>query len=183
MRYPRAVDGLQDRELMGEVRGGSREAYEALVAGWGPRIFAFLLRRTGSRFAAEEAYQETWLRVWQWRARYDPARAFRPWLFTIASNAGFDSRKPRRDDFELAEEPGVDRDPVPARDSLLKALHALSPADRRLVLLAGEGFNATEIGAMEALKPGTVRMRLKRARERMAAAISSPGVTPGPAGQ
>lgn len=168
---------------MAEVRGGSRGAYEELVHAWGERVFSFLLRRTGTRFAAEEAYQETWLRVWQWRSRYDAARAFRPWLFTIASNAGFDSRKPRRDDFELVVEPSGCTDPVPARDSLVKALHVLSPADRRLVLLAGEGFNATEIGHMQDLKAGTVRMRLKRARERMSSALAQPDVTPGSTGQ
>ncbi len=148
---------------------GEHAAFEQLFERWRAPIFAFLMRRTGSRHAAEEAFQNTWLRVWQWRSRYNPDRPFRPWLYTVAAHAGCDARKPRPDEFELAFERGGPRDPHRGRDELLSALHGLSPGDRRLLLLVGEGFTAKEIAEMEGLGHGAVRMRISRARARIRA--------------
>ncbi len=156
---------------MRRAQRGEQAAFALLFERWRRPIFSFLMRRTGRRESAEEAFQNTWLRAWQWRARYDPTRPFRPWLYTVAANAGCDARRVRPDEFELKHEPGSGSDPFLGRDELVSALHGLSPGDRELLLLTGEGFTANEIGEMEGLKPGTVRMRVMRARKRIRSQI------------
>lgn len=153
---------------MAAAREGDHQAFRTLFDRYRERVFSFLMRRTGRRQNAEEAFQITWLRLWQWRARYDPSRPLRPWLFTIAANAGSDARRPTPEDFREVVELSGGTAGREARDALLSALHELSPADRRLLLFVGEGYTSQEIAAMEGLKPGTVRMRIKRARERVA---------------
>jgi DNA-directed RNA polymerase specialized sigma24 family protein len=157
-----------DEDLMVLVQGGDRMAYDRLYDRWGDRTFGFLLRRTGQRQAAEEAQQETWLRVYRWRDRFDAARPFRPWLYTLAANAGRDAREPEPWHFELPSAPG---DPMGLRDTLISALHLLDEQDRRILLLVIEGFNATEVGTMLAMQPPAVRMRLMRARRQLREAL------------
>jgi len=156
---------------MRRVQAGERGAYEALYHRWKEPIFRFLLRRTGTRTFAEEAHQETWLRVFRFRARFDADRPFRPWLYGIAANAGRDARRPERDLLSLPADLAAPRDPVDLRDALLRALFELSRTDRRLILLETEGFAPREIAVMQDLKPGTVRVRLHRARRRLASAL------------
>lgn len=157
-----------DEALMLRVQAEDRQAYALLHARFRERLFAFLLRRTGARAEAEEALQETWLRVYRFRTRYDPKRPFKPWLYAIATNAGRDAKRPQPDLFLLEEQPG---EPSPLRDLVTSALAALDPEDRRLLLLAIEGFESAEIGEMLGITAGAVRVRLTRARARIRTAV------------
>ena len=153
------------------LQAGDHGAYEALYAQWSGRLFHFLIRRTGSRTAAEEALQETWLRVYRFRHRYNPKRRFSAWLYTIAANAGYDARQPDTESFDW--EPPT-RDQHHLRDYVIRALHSLDPVDRRAILLSIEGFSSKEIGEILKVRPGTVRMRIKRARESIKASLGDP---------
>jgi len=155
---------LTDEQLMARVQLDDRAAYEALYARWRDRVFAFLVRRTGARQQAEEAHQEAWLRVYRWRARFDTSRSFRPWLFTLAANAGRDSQRP---DLELFELPAVPGETPEIRDLVVHALHGLDTLDRRILLLVAEGFTANEVAEMVEMNPPAVRARISRARRRI----------------
>lgn len=161
---------MTDEALMRRVQQGDRAAYDALYHRWTPRLFPFLHRRTGHRRLAEEALQETWLRVHRFRDRYDPEQAFKPWLYRIATNAGRDTwRRPRFDEFEPPEgdDGGALWGQLWVRDAILKSLHALDARDRRLYLLVVEGFSVAEAGRMVDLTPSTARTRIQRARARI----------------
>ncbi|MEQ1566979.1 MAG: sigma-70 family RNA polymerase sigma factor [Myxococcota bacterium] len=157
-----------DESLMQRVARGERDAYDALYARWSGPVFRFLLRRTGARGTAEEALQETWLRVYRFRDRFDPTRSFRSWVFTIAANCGRDAHRPEPEVFAI--EP-VDGEPTDLRHRLVWGLARLDPDDRKLLLLTVEGFDSVEIGSMLGVGSGAVRMRLSRARERLRAAV------------
>jgi RNA polymerase sigma-70 factor (ECF subfamily) len=157
-----------DEALMVRVQADDRDAYVLLHGRWRERLFAFLLRRCGARSEAEEALQETWLRVYRWRQRYDRSRPFRPWIFAIATNAGRDAYRPEPHLFELDVQPG---EPGGLRDLVVSALAALDADDRRLLLLAIEGFEGPEIAQMLGITAGAVRVRLSRARARVRAAV------------
>lgn len=165
-QYEGAVHPLDrdDEELMAVVQEGDRPAYEALYARWRDPLFRFLLRRTGAVETAEDALQETWVRVYRFRENYDVKRSFRSWLYTIAANAGRDAARPQREIFYLPADVG---DSSELRDLLVSALHALEPDDRRLLLLVIEGFTPAEVAEMLGIAAGTARMRLSRARARV----------------
>jgi RNA polymerase sigma factor (sigma-70 family) len=154
-----------DESLMDRVTRGDRGAYEALYARWRKPLFRFLCRRTGCLGTAEEAHQETWLRVYRYRATYDRGRRFKSWLFAIAANCGRDAW-PAASEAPLSIEPSQD-EPHDLRDRLLEGLARLDPEERRLLLLSVEGFDGPEIAAMLGISAGAVRMRLSRARQRM----------------
>lgn len=162
------AEPASDEALMARVAQGQRWAYDELYARYRAPIFRFLTRRTGTRAAAEEAHQETWLRVYRYRSRYDPGRPFRSWLFAIAANCGRDAARPDPALHHLPLEPG---DPMDLRDQLVSALAAVDAEERRLLLLAAEGFTGPEIAQMLGLGAGAVRTRLYRARQRVREAI------------
>jgi len=153
-----------DEDLMVRLQQGDRHAYQMLYQRWSVPVMDFLLRRTGRRAQAEEALQETWLRVFRYARSYRAGRPFAPWLFRIAVHAGHDAREPYPDSFEL-QGSYVDRPEL--RDRVLGILHGLPADDRRLLLLKVQGFNASEIGEILDCRPGTVRMRLTRIRRHL----------------
>jgi RNA polymerase sigma-70 factor, ECF subfamily len=153
-----------DEQLMVGVQREDRSAYEQLYVRYSGRVFGFLCRRTGAREQADEAHQETWLRVYRWRQRFDPDRNFGSWLFAIAANAGRDAARPRPREFQLPLMQGERQD---LRDQLISVLHSLEPKDRRLILLVAEGFTADQVGAMVGMKGPAVRKRVSRARQQL----------------
>ena len=162
---------------MERVVAGDRSAWRELWDRWHRPLFSFLLKRCGSREAAEEAHSEMWLKVWRYRTSYDGRRPFRSWLFRIAVNAGHDARAAELDMWhfepeELAAIPDAEgRDEVALRDLLARALHELAPIDRRILLLTLEDFDSAEIGELLEMNKNTVRVRLHRAREQLRGAL------------
>jgi RNA polymerase sigma-70 factor (ECF subfamily) len=67
---------VPDEELMLAYRGGDAGAFEALYVRHRARLFRFILRSVRLRPAAEELYQETWMRVIEARASYKPTARF-----------------------------------------------------------------------------------------------------------
>ena len=86
-------------------------------------------------------------------------------------------RRSRRTSLRLHEEASIDlqvgHDPWSSVDSRLdssRALRALLPADRRLLLLVSDGHSFHEIGAALGCSPGAARVRVFRARRKIAPA-------------
>ncbi|MDQ3104336.1 MAG: sigma-70 family RNA polymerase sigma factor [Actinomycetota bacterium] len=70
-----------------------RQAYEA----HGAELFRFSLRALGDRGHAQDAVQETFVRAWRSRQRFDPELAsLRVWLFAIARNVVIDDGRRER---------------------------------------------------------------------------------------
>lgn len=87
-----------DEKLLGQYIAGDVAAFELLVRRHAQEVHQFAARITSDSVAAEDVVQETFLQVHSAAKSFDPARRFKPWLFTIAANKARDSlrRKGRR---------------------------------------------------------------------------------------
>jgi RNA polymerase sigma-70 factor (ECF subfamily) len=159
-------------------------------------LLAFCYRMLGSFHEAEDLVQETLLRAWKARDRYDPARAsVRTWLYRIATNACLTALKgsARRhlpsglgaasEDPEAPLQPAFDipwlqpfpnaRFDVEARADLrlawVAAVQAL-PARQRAVLVLREvlSFTAAEVAEQLDTTVPAVNSALQRARATLA---------------
>lgn len=74
------------RNLVQEVLGGNQLAVQALIERFQGQVFGLCYRMLGNRQDAEDAAQESFLRMYRSIARWDSTRDFRPWLLAIAGN-------------------------------------------------------------------------------------------------
>jgi len=86
-----------DEQLLAATIDGDRQAFAVLVERYRHELLHFLIRFLGSRSAAEDVFQETFLQVYTAARTFDPERRLKPWLFTIAANKARDHfRRNRR---------------------------------------------------------------------------------------
>jgi len=71
---------------MARLNAGHEEALDDLMERHAPAVFQFLCRMLGDEAEAEDLAQDTFTRVFQYRARFRPDAKFSTWLYTIAGN-------------------------------------------------------------------------------------------------
>ena len=85
---------VTDEELLLQYREtGDRELYAQLVYRYERELFSYLRRYLGNAEMAEDVFQTAFLQVHLKCEQFDASRRFRPWLYTIATNAAIDSRR------------------------------------------------------------------------------------------
>ncbi|MDH3212146.1 MAG: sigma-70 family RNA polymerase sigma factor [Myxococcales bacterium] len=158
---------------MVRVQRGEVQAFEALFERYRPRLFGFLVRRCGDSAAAEDLFQETWLRLVRARDRFDPGRRFSTWLFQIANNLcrdrarrlAVESRESKAMQAQIEpDRPGVPPPQHELRRALERRLAALPDRLREVLLLRYyHDLSEREIAAIAGVPPGTVKSRLHAA--------------------
>lgn len=89
-RMPCDVSESTDEQLLAESIEGDRAAFATIVERYRDELLHFLIRFLGSRSAAEDVFQDTFLQVHISARTFDQERRFKPWLFTIAANKARD---------------------------------------------------------------------------------------------
>jgi len=79
-----------------ETLDGNQDAFAELVNTYQHAVYNLCYRMLSERTEAEDAAQETFLRAYMNLQRYDPARSFKTWLLSIASNHCIDRLRRRR---------------------------------------------------------------------------------------
>lgn len=165
------------------ARGGDVGAFETLYRSHVARVHALCLRMTGSRAAAEDCVQETFVQAWQHLDRFEGQSAFGTWLHRIAVNCalGWQRAESRRPSGHLAsvdtDQPdpwGADpRAPDIGLDLDLERAIATLPEGARNVLLLHTvgGFTHEETAALLGIAPGTCKAQLHRARRLLEARL------------
>jgi RNA polymerase sigma-70 factor (ECF subfamily) len=148
-------------------------------------LYTVFRRCLGDAELARDALQDTLLDAWKHRARYDPARPFRAWLFCIGRNRLRNLLRRRRLERRrmrlLSEEiessgprPGSRLLELERRQSIERAILGLSPEQRVAVILRyQEGFSCGEIGAVLGATANAVSIQLHRARRELKRALGS----------
>ncbi len=180
-------------ELLRRARRREPEALCKLVEIYNARVFGLLYRLTGSRDAAEDLLQETFLRVVRVIGQYEHVGKFEPWLFRIAANLARDRarRLVRRGEAGLANEnspsavPRIsssahdERDPAEqlvhreAGQQLEACLSRLSDAEREIIVLRHySDLSFREIAELLGIPLGTALARAHRALQRLRAELA-----------
>lgn len=89
-----AVAGVADEDLLRAfVETGDRHAFETLVRRYQSEIYPYLRRYMGDDDQAEDAFQLTFVKVYQKVEQFDFQRRFRPWLYGIATHQAIDLKR------------------------------------------------------------------------------------------
>lgn len=85
---------VTDEQLLLDYReSGDRELYAQLVYRYERELFSYLRRYLGNAEMAEDVFQATFLQIHLKCEQFQEGRRFRPWLYTIATNAAIDARR------------------------------------------------------------------------------------------
>lgn len=172
-----------DEELMVLLCQGASDALSELVERYQNDIFRFCLHYVREVERAKEMAQETFIRVYVARARFDSQRKFRPWVLCIARNLCLNEIKRKKAvPMESLEEyastarsesgevlqsaaDGPDRILMTAerQELLARALASLDEESREIVTLRFfERMPARDIAEVVGSTEGAVRTRLHR---------------------
>lgn len=183
----RGLRGLTDEGLMMACRQGRQEALEELYRRHHRAVFAFIFRLVHDRQLAEDLVQETFLRVYGSRKRWQPKSKFTSWLYRIARNLCIDEKRrywnrlvqrdtdtqigsPRdaQSTIDQAEDKGCD-----ARQHYTEKVHAeiirravdsLSRDQREVIILNKyHGLSYMEIAEILGVTPESIKQRAYRA--------------------
>ncbi len=172
-------------ELMSRLARGDDLALNTLMDRWGDRVASFLYKMTGSRDAAVDLAQETFVKLYQARDRYRPGGNFSTYLFASAANlarnyARWKSRHPTLSLDAAPEDGGTtvpeladpNQTPEEAARSAekIRAVHdafLCLPPDLReaMTLFAYEGMGYAEIATVSQCSSKAVETRIYRARQ------------------
>ncbi len=172
-------------ELVDLALAGDQTAMVHLVDRYRDRVFGLCLRMLGQRQDAEDAAQETFIRMLRSLVRWDRRRDFEPWLLAIAANRCrtlLGHRRRRTGQTELHDELLEDKTPnwqdaEQLEEEVALALAQIRAEDRRAFLLFHEqGFAYAEIASILGRPVGTVKTWIHRARRDLATRLVERGV-------
>jgi RNA polymerase sigma-70 factor (ECF subfamily) len=174
-----ALGGLlhTDATLVEAAKRGDQSAFEALVRETHRSVYGLVYRLVGNHDDAADVMQETYLRVWRGLRRFRGDAAFETWVYRVAANAAFSHLKKRgRDpepidptDLAPIEQPVPEPEEPLDADKLEKALQKLPVAMRTVLVMKDMyGFTLEEIAKQVGATEGAVKVRLFRARRKVA---------------
>jgi RNA polymerase sigma factor (sigma-70 family) len=177
-KTPGGYAALDDRLLVLDFQAGNPQAFVEIH-----RRYGALARHVCQRFLpnqpdAEEAFQETMIRVFQGLYRFNGRYALQPWIARIAKNVSLDilrgrTRRPQPDDSAPASDelpvPGDEADEIVERlvqrDTVLSVLADLPETHRRALMLRElEGRSHREVAQEMEITPSQAKALIHRAK-------------------
>jgi RNA polymerase sigma-70 factor (ECF subfamily) len=183
------------------VRDDDAGAFEELVRRYQPRLVRLMHHLAPHTDLAEDLAQETFLRVYRARERYEPGAKFSTWLFTIAGNVARNakrtaSRRQEVSEIDANRFAGSDNDEGPLlattaldasglmpvrmaegdeRARLVRAAVASLGERQRMALMLSrfENMNYVEIAETMGVTTKAVKSLLSRARVSLKEALES----------
>ncbi len=187
----------RDYELVCAARDeGNRKAYADLMAAYREPLYTLLLRMTRNTVDADDLTMETFVKAFMQLHRYSPTGTFSSWLYAIGVNTYIDHlRRQRLQTVPLSNAardaegdaieyqiPSNQPNPEEAiirmeRDEALKAIVAQLKEPYRVIVQMRyyEDMSYEEIATKLQIPMGTVKIRLMRAKELLAATVKERG--------
>jgi RNA polymerase sigma-70 factor (ECF subfamily) len=181
-----------DRQLVERARNGDKRAFDLLVQKYHRRLMRLLSRMVRNQEEVEDIAQETFIKAYRALPQFRGDAAFYTWLYRIGVNTARNFLSSRGRSLPTISDQAVNDDDEPderlvAQDistpeSMLlskqvayavnEAIDALPEELRTAITLREmEGMSYEEIAEMMACPIGTVRSRIFRAREAIAAKL------------
>lgn len=178
-----------DIQLMQQLANGEDLALNTLMARWRGRVAAFLLRMVGDHATAMDLTQESFVRLYTSRHRYQPTAVFSTYLFHIAANLarshirwkGRHPTVPLTDNegamIHESADPQLSPDDAAAlheKTTLVNQAIATLPTDLReaLLLFTVEDMSHTEVAVALGCSAKAIEVRIYRARQMLRGIIA-----------
>ncbi len=173
----------KEQELISEIRHGNTRAYSVFVDQYKDLVFTLALRLLGNRDEAEEAAQDTFIKIFNALETFKGDSKVSTWVYRIAYNTCLDRIKKNKKerlyvDVDYIKEvafseldDALDKMMQAERTVLINACLTKLPAEDAAVitLFYFEEKNLVEMEKTLGLSVNTIKVRLFRARKKLAA--------------
>ncbi|HYN89614.1 MAG TPA: sigma-70 family RNA polymerase sigma factor [Ardenticatenaceae bacterium] len=180
------IQEQQERAWVAAAMRGDTDAFAKLVAAYADPVYNLCYRMLGDAGEAEDAAQETFVKVYTHLDSYDASRKLVSWILSIASHHCIDRIRRRRlqtvsiDDLPpweplVSDQPGPERRYLQReREERVEALLQYLPAHYRLpvVLHYWHDLSYQEIAEATGTTVSAVKSRLHRARTMLVEAMN-----------
>ena len=187
------MNAKQELEWLKQAQAGDRRAFALLVEAYQGPVYNLCYRMLGASGEAEDAAQETFVRVYAKLHTYQTDKKLSSWILSIASHYCIDRLRRRHGETLSLDDEGVatvlpSRQAGPeesalrneVRDEVQRAVNRLDPAYRvPLILRYWHDFSYIEIAEIMGLTVQAVKSRLHRARLQMLQAAPAGGIAMG----
>lgn len=172
-------------ELVEAASRGDPEAFEQIVRQTYRAVYSLVYRILGDSDDAADVTQEVYIRTWKSLRRFRGDANLGTWLYRVATNAALSHARKRGRageriateilEAEPAPEPGPE-ERVTGEREVERGLRLLPEAQRTVVVLKDMyGWSVKEIAETMGVTEGAVKVRLFRARQRLADALAHAG--------
>ena len=181
------MDRVTNERLMRQVKLGEVAAFETIVDRHKGAVYGLCFSMLRSREDAEEASQDTFLKLFRSRHLFDDTRPLQPWLLRIAGNTSRDLLRRRMTNqvgvrgadselmMKLVEDPRSVRSQERAatRQAVRHAIDQMNDRFREpLVLRYLNGLTNVEIAQTLGISLSNVKIRLARAKDVLSSRLS-----------
>lgn len=171
-----------ENSLIDRIIAGEQQLYAELINRHKGYAFTIALKILQNRPEAEEAAQDAFIKAFQNLAKFNREAKFSTWLYRIAFNTAISYKRKSKnifqsiDDVQIGQrqegEGNVEHDDK--KRFIEQALSRLSDADRLAVnLFYLQEFSLEEIADITGMQANTVKVRVHRARQRLAEELKS----------
>jgi RNA polymerase sigma-70 factor (ECF subfamily) len=143
-----------------------------------PSLRSYAAGLTDSPAEAEDLVQDALVRVWRYRRAFQPRYSLRGWMFRVMRNEFLSQRRLRQPwvediDGRLADQLSCppDQEWSLQRRDVMAALATLTRPNREALLLVALGASYAEAAAWCGCEIGAIKLRVHRARARLAKLI------------
>ncbi|MFH1421918.1 MAG: RNA polymerase sigma factor [Planctomycetota bacterium] len=144
---------------------------ENLHKEYGKMLFGYLIAQTGDYTAAEDIFQETFLRIQRYGKSFEGTGSEKNYLFQIARNIYYDWLKQHKtegqdmlDNIEVNSDPANSAENKDIRLTVAECVHKLPDKEREVLLLKEyENLKINQIANQLNIPEGTVKTRLRSA--------------------
>jgi RNA polymerase sigma-70 factor, ECF subfamily len=180
-----AAKATEDAALASACQSGDLRAFERLYHLHGSRMKSVARNLLGTTSDAEDAVQETFLKIHRSIASFRGQSSFVTWSFRILINTCYDARRSRLRKKEVAQEEPDESAPRPEprapaahpslRIALERALSQLSRQQRDVFLLYEvDGFRHSEIASMLDISETASKNTLFQAKKNLRQVLEAP---------
>ncbi len=165
----------REDHLIRQLKKGKQECLDELIALTYPAVLRYCLWHMPDRESAQDAAQETFLKLVRFIGQYEHRGHFRAYLYRIAANTCTDMLRRIPPETALSEEISArlcysekELQAAEDRQQLAHALACLDNGSREILLLRyGQELTLREIAVVTGLPLRTVQTRLRRTLDRL----------------
>ncbi|MDL2221341.1 RNA polymerase sigma factor [Parabacteroides sp. OttesenSCG-928-N08] len=166
----------QTQQIIEACKRGSRKGQLTLYQLHARRLYNACLRILGNREEAEEAMQDSFLKIFTRLHQYQPGQSFEAWMQRVAIHTAIDTL--RRRDKEMEELSQHLAEPEPEEDNEEMINHSVARVKEAIAKLSSgyrvvlslylfEGYDMEEIATILQVKPASVRSQYLRAKRKV----------------